>query len=130
MEKISATTLLEGFRGLVGQSLPPIRLQTDHLVQVTIPPPSHTLNTYITLTELLQALKKLQRNNATGLDGMKVEFILDAGKLLHMPLLTTFNCFLAKGFSEALSIGVVHALFKGGNALKGAMPSNLTTTGG
>jgi hypothetical protein len=47
---------------------------------------------------------------------MKVEFILDAKKLLHMPLLRMFNYFLAKGFLEALSTGVVHALFKGGNA--------------
>jgi hypothetical protein len=47
---------------------------------------------------------------------MKAKFILDAGELLHMPLLTTFNCFLAKGFPETLSIGVVHALFKGGDA--------------
>jgi hypothetical protein len=49
---------------------------------------------------------------------MKVEFILDAGELLHMPLLTTFNCFLAEGFLKGLSIGVVHALFKGGDASK------------
>ncbi len=49
---------------------------------------------------------------------MKAEFILDAGELLHMPLLTTFNCFLAEGFPEALSTGVVHALFKGGDASK------------
>jgi hypothetical protein len=58
-------------------------------------------------------LKKLQRNKAADLDGMKVEFILDAGELLHMPLLTTFNCFLTKGFLEALSTRVVHALFNG-----------------
>ncbi len=80
------------------------------------PPPSHTLNKNITLVELLHALKKLQRNKAVGLDGMKAEFILDAGELLHMPLLITFNCFLEEGFAEALSIGVVHALFKGGDA--------------
>jgi len=49
---------------------------------------------------------------------MKAEFILDAGELLHMPLLITFNYFLAEGFLEALSIGVVHALFKGGDASK------------
>jgi hypothetical protein len=49
---------------------------------------------------------------------MKVEFILDAGELLHMPLLTTFNYFLAEGFPEALSTKVVHALFKGGDASK------------
>jgi hypothetical protein len=59
MDKISVTTLLEGFHMLVGQSPPPIQLRTDHLVQVTKSPPSHTLNTYITLVELLQALKKL-----------------------------------------------------------------------
>jgi hypothetical protein len=80
------------------------------------PPPSHTLNTNITLVELLQALKKLQRNKAVSLDGMKTEFILDARELLHMPLLTTFNCFLVEGFPEALSTRVVHTLFKGGDA--------------
>jgi len=85
---------------------------------VTESPPSHTLNADITIAELLQALKKLQRNKAFGLDGMKAEFILDAGELLHMPLLITFNCFLAEGFLEAFSIGVVHALFKGGDAFK------------
>ncbi len=68
---------------------------------MTEPPPSHTLNIDITFVELLHALKKLQRNKATSLDGMKVEFILDAGELLHMPLLTTFNYFLAEGFPES-----------------------------
>jgi len=82
------------------------------------PPPSHTLNRDITLVELLQALKKLQRNKVVSLDGMKAEFILDAGKLLHMPLLTMFNYFIAKGFLEALFIKVVHALFKGGDAFE------------
>ncbi len=47
---------------------------------------------------------------------MKAEFILDAGELLHMPLLITFNYFLVEGFPEALSTRVVHALFKTGNA--------------
>jgi len=76
------------------------------------------MNANITLAELLQVLKKLQRNKATGLDGMKAEFILDAGELLHMPLLTVFNCFLAEGFPEALSTRVVHTLFKRGDASK------------
>jgi len=81
------------------------------------------MNTYITLAELFQALKKLQRNKVANLDGMKVEFILDVGELLHMPLLTTFNCFLVEGFPKALSIRVVH------NSLKGVIPLNLTTLG-
>jgi hypothetical protein len=63
----------------------------------------------MTLVELLQALKKLQRNKVVGLDGMKAEFILDAKDILHMPLLTMFNCFLAKGFLETLSIGPILA---------------------
>jgi hypothetical protein len=50
------------------------------------PLPSHTLNIDITFAKLLQILKKLQRNKVAGLDGMKAEFILDARKLLHMPL--------------------------------------------
>jgi hypothetical protein len=85
---------------------------------VTQPTPSHTLNTDITLTELFRALKKLESNKAIGFDGMKAEFILDAGKLLHMPLLTTLNCFLEEGFPKALSTSMVHALFKRGNASK------------
>jgi hypothetical protein len=118
VDKISAITLLEGFRELVGKSSPPIQLRIDHSTQVMEPPPSHILNTDITLTELFQTLKKLQRNKVVGLDGMKVEFILDVGELLHIPLLTTFNCFLEEGFLEALSTGVVHAFFKRDDASK------------
>jgi hypothetical protein len=66
-DKINAITLLEGFRELVGQSLPPIQLRIDHSAQVMELPPRHILNTDITLTELLQELKKLQRNKDTGL---------------------------------------------------------------
>ncbi len=85
---------------------------------MTESPPRHTLNANITLVELLKALKKLQKNKAASLDRMKAEFILDAGELLHIPLLTTFNYFLAEGFPKALSTRVVHALFKGGDASK------------
>jgi hypothetical protein len=85
---------------------------------VTEPPPKHTLNTYITFAELLQALKKLQKNKAASLDGMKVEFILNAKELLHMPLLIVFNCFLVERFLEALSTKVVQAFFKRGDASK------------
>jgi hypothetical protein len=83
---------------------------------VTKPPPSHTLNTDITFVELFHALKKLQKNKATGLNGMKVEFLLDAGKLLYMPLLIIFNYFLEEGFPIALYIGVVLVLLKRGDA--------------
>jgi hypothetical protein len=63
-------------------------------------------------------LKKLQRNKAAGLDGMKIEFIFNVRELLHMPLLTAFNNLLMEGFPKVLSIGVVHTFFKGGDAFK------------
>jgi hypothetical protein len=63
-------------------------------------------------------LKKIQRNKVAGLDGMKVEFILDVGELLHMPLLIVFNYFLEEGFPEALSTKVVHTFFKKGDAFE------------
>jgi hypothetical protein len=50
--KINAIAFLEGFRWLIGQSPPPIRLQVNHLAHVAEPPPSHTLNTNFTLDEL------------------------------------------------------------------------------
>jgi hypothetical protein len=62
VDKISVAMLLKGFSGLVGQSPPLVRLRINHLAQVREPPLSHTLNTYITLAELLKALKKLQKN--------------------------------------------------------------------
>jgi hypothetical protein len=49
---------------------------------------------------------------------MKAKFILDAGKLLLMPLMTTFNYFMVEDFPKALSTKVVHALFKGGDAFE------------
>jgi hypothetical protein len=54
LDKISATVLLEGFRGLVGQPSPLVRLRTDHSAQVTKRPPSHTLNVDITFVELFR----------------------------------------------------------------------------
>jgi len=53
VDKINVITLFESFCELVGQSSPPIRLQIDHSARVMVPPPSHTLNTNITLVELL-----------------------------------------------------------------------------
>jgi hypothetical protein len=93
-------------------------MQTDHSTQVMEPAPSHTQNTDITFVELFQVMKKLQKNKAIGLDGMKVEFILDARELLHMPLLKMFNYFLMEGFPKTLSTRVVQAFFKRGDAFK------------
>jgi hypothetical protein len=86
---------------------------------VTELPPSHTLNTNITLTEFFQALKKLQKNKAANLDGMKAKFILDVGQLLHMPLLTTFNYFMEEGFfQKPFPLEWFTRSLKGGDASK------------
>jgi hypothetical protein len=45
-----------------------------------------TLNCDITLNEIAQVMRRLKRNKSAGLDGIKGEFLLDAGVMLHVPL--------------------------------------------
>ncbi len=73
------------------------------------------LNVDITLVEVQQAFKKLKRHKAAGIDGIKPEFLLDAATALQQPLLIAFNKILHEGYCESLSIGIIHALYKGGD---------------
>ncbi len=77
-----------------------------------------TLNCDITLDEIAQVMRRLKRNKFAGLDGMKTEFLLDAGNMLHVPLQIVFNKLLQQGYLASLSTGVIHALHKGGDALQ------------
>jgi hypothetical protein len=77
-----------------------------------------TLNCDISLDEIAQVMRRLKRNKSAGLDGIKVEFLLDAGDMLHVPLQIVFNKLLQQGYSAGLFIGVIHALHKGGDALQ------------
>jgi hypothetical protein len=77
-----------------------------------------TLNYDITLDEIAQVMGKLKRNKSVGLDGIKAEFLLDVGDMLHVPLQIVFNKLLQQGYSTGLSTGVIHALHKGGDALQ------------
>jgi len=63
-------------------------------------------------------MKRLKRNNSAGLDGIKPEFLLDVGNMLHVPLQIVFNKLLQRGYSASLSTRVIHALHKGGDALQ------------
>jgi hypothetical protein len=45
-----------------------------------------TLNYDITLDEIVQVMRRLKRNKSAGLDGIKAEFLLDVGDMLHVPL--------------------------------------------
>ncbi len=78
----------------------------------------NTLNCDITLDEIVQVMKRLKRNKSTGLDGIKAEFLLDVGDMLHVPLQIVFNKLLQQGYSACLSTGIIHALHKGGDALQ------------
>ncbi len=77
-----------------------------------------TLNCDITLDEIAQVMRRLKRNKSAGLDGIKTEFLLDAGNMLHVPLQIVFNKLLQQGYSTGLFTGVTHALHKGGDALQ------------
>jgi len=73
------------------------------------------LNVDITLVEVQQAFKKLKRHKAASIDGIKPEFLLDAVVALEQPLLIAFNKILREGYCESLSVGIIHALYKGGD---------------
>jgi len=77
-----------------------------------------TLNCDITLDEIAQVIRRVKRNKSASLDGIKAEFLLDAGDMLHVPLQIVFNKLLHQGYLASLSIGVIHALHKGGDALQ------------
>jgi hypothetical protein len=76
------------------------------------------LNVDITLVEVQQSFKKLKRHKVTSIDGIKLEFFLDAAVALQQPLLIAFNKILREGYCESLSIGIIHALYKGGDCIQ------------
>ncbi len=71
------------------------------------------LNVDITLVEVQQEFKKLKRHKPAGIDGIKPEFLLDVATTLQQPLLIAFNKILHEGYCESLSVGIIHALYKG-----------------
>ena len=73
------------------------------------------MNADITCEEVYAALKRLKRNKAAGVDGIKAEFILDAADLLLTPLVMTFNQVLQRGVPASWCVGVVHPIFKAGD---------------
>ncbi len=77
-----------------------------------------TLNCDITLDEIAQVMRRLKAYKSTGLDGIKAEFLLNAGDMLHVPLQIVFNKLLQQGYSACLFTRVIHALHKGGDALQ------------
>jgi hypothetical protein len=52
---------------------------------------------------------------SAGIDDIKPEFLLDAAIALQQPLLIAFNKILREGYCESLFVGIIHALYKGGD---------------
>ncbi len=70
-----------------------------------------------TLGQSRVATKRLKRNKSIALDGIKAEFLLNVGDMLHVPMQIVFNKLLQQGYSLGLFTRVIHALHKGGDAL-------------
>jgi hypothetical protein len=124
---ISKTDLVVGFQKLLEGQCPSNTVgghgsSTDQVVLNLLHPfasdDCSTLNCDITLDEIAQAMRKFRRNKAASLDGIKAEFLLDAGDMLHVPLQILFNKLLQQGYLTSLSTGIIHALHKGGDALQ------------
>jgi hypothetical protein len=124
---ISKTDLVVGFQKLLEGQCPSNIVgghgsSTDQVVLNLLHPFASddysTLNCDITLDEIAQAMRRLRRNKVAGLDGIKAEFLLDAGDMLHVPLQIVFNKLLQQGYSASLSTGIIHALHKGDDALQ------------
>jgi hypothetical protein len=123
---ISKADLIAGFQKLLEGQCPSNTTggqgnSTDQVVPSLSHPfandDCNTLNCDITLDEIAQVMRRLKCNKSVGLDGIKAEFLLDAGDMLHVPLQIVFNKLLQQGYSAGLSTGVIHALHKGGDAL-------------
>jgi hypothetical protein len=123
---ISKADLIAGFQKLLEGQCPSNTTggqgnSTDQVVPSLSHPFANddcsTLNCDITLDEIAQVMRRLKCNKSVGLDGIKAEFLLDAGDMLHVPLQIVFNKLLQQGYSAGLSTGVIHALHKGGDAL-------------
>jgi len=124
---INKANLVAGFQKLLeGQCPSNTTWGQGSSIDQVVPSLSHpfasdycsTLNCDITLNEIAQVMRTLKRNNLAGLDGIKAEFLLDAGDMLHVPLQIVFNKLLQQGYSTGLSTRVIHALHKGGDALQ------------
>ena len=72
------------------------------------------LHDSVSTAETARALKRLRRNKAAGINGIRAEHLLDACQLLLEPMAATFAHLLLNGVPECLCKGVIHPIFKAG----------------
>lgn len=114
-EAASASTPARSAENPVNPSQPPDPASPSHSAQDDTEHPFDFLNADINQEEVKAALKRLKRNKAAGVDGVRAEFILDAADLLLNPLVQTFNQLLNEGVPPAWSVGLIHPIFKAGD---------------
>ena len=68
----------------------------------------------VTQIEVQAAIKRLRRNKASGVDGIRAEHLLDASELLLEPMARTFTHLLQNGVPKSWCRGVIHPVFKSG----------------
>ena len=85
-------------------------------------PPIDFLNAAIMHEDVTAALKRLKRDKAAGIDGIRAEFILDASQILLDPLVQTFNQLIMQvmvkgvlGVTPTWCLGLIHPIFKAGD---------------
>ena len=82
---------------------------------------SDRLSEPISTSEVASALKRLRRNKAAGVDGIRAEHLLDAQAMLLEPMTDAFTHLLLVEVPECLCRRVIHPIFKAGER---ADPSN------
>ena len=90
--------------------------QAEHpFYRVLMREQAKSLNVMITREEVEDAVKKLKRNKACGIDGMKAELILEGQDQLVRPITDVFNKIFEGGFPDSWSVGVITPIFKKGD---------------
>ena len=83
--------------------------------EATSPLHTNSMSMPVFTDELTAVFRRLKRNKAAGIDGVKAEFLLDAEDLLLQPLALTFTQMLADGVPQSWCSGVIHPIFKSGD---------------
>ena len=89
---------------------------------------SDRLSEPISTSEVASALKRLRRNKAAGVDGIRAEHLLDAQAMLLEPMTDAFTHLLLDEVPECLCRGVIHPIFKAGERTNPSNYRGITVT--
>ena len=74
------------------------------------------LNSCVRPMEVSAAFRRLKSHKAAGIDGIKAEYLLDAEDIICEPLAVTFTQMLSTGVPQSWCSGVIHPIYKSGDA--------------